>query len=210
MLNYPRDDILITTARIALFFTLLFSYPVLLHPTRAAINRLLLYVYHLTVVRLEKKRSGSRDSEVKSVQDGEYSDSDDVDRGEKSSLLPKRPSTTSDTEVKVTPLSPYCLLIVLTATVLFQIPLPIWISETWLLFATTFLAASYIPNVRCKLPNNLDKNLLPFVSLPLVGGSRVELCGVYWRYTCSLYLPPGLLSAATMDEVQSSQTSTGN
>lgn len=112
MLNYPRDDILITTARIALFFTLLFSYPVLLHPTRAAINRLLLYVYHLTVARLQRKRSSSRDNEVRSVQDREYSDSEDIDRGEKSSLLSYTPSTTPDAEVKVTDspslsLSPY-------------------------------------------------------------------------------------------------------
>lgn len=117
MLNYPRDDILITTARIALFFTLLFSYPVLLHPTRAAINRLLLYVYHLTVARLQRKRSSSRDNEVRSVQDREYSDSEDIDRGEKSSLLSKTPSTTPDAEVKVTdsPSLSLSLLSVLTA-----------------------------------------------------------------------------------------------
>lgn len=182
MLNYPRDDILITTARIALFFTLLFSYPVLLHPTRAAINRLLLYVYQLTVATLEKRRSGSRDNEVKSVQDREYSDSEDADKGEKSSLLSKTSSTTSDAEVKVPPpsLSPYRLYLLLS--VLFQIPMPIWISETWLLFATTFLAASYIPNVRWKLPNNLDKNLLPSncFSKILSSSCRWGLCGTLW------------------------------
>ena len=40
MTNYPSSDHLVTAARVALFFTLLFSYPVLLHPTRSAINRL--------------------------------------------------------------------------------------------------------------------------------------------------------------------------
>ena len=42
MLNYPKNDVLVTTARAALFLMLLFSYPVLLHPTRGALNRCLL------------------------------------------------------------------------------------------------------------------------------------------------------------------------
>lgn len=153
MLNYPRDDILVTTARIALFFTLLFSYPVLLHPTRAAINRLLLYVYSLTVATWERRRSASRGNGVKSLQERESSDSEE--EGEKSPLFSKTPSTTSEAEVKVTLSLSLSLLAILTAVCHVQIPLPIWISETWLLFATTFLAASYIPNVRQKLPLQL-------------------------------------------------------
>ena len=39
LLNYPKDDIVITTARVAILITLLLSYPVLLYPTRASINR---------------------------------------------------------------------------------------------------------------------------------------------------------------------------
>ena len=40
LLNFSNSDALVTAARVALFFALLFSYPVLIHPTRAAINRL--------------------------------------------------------------------------------------------------------------------------------------------------------------------------
>lgn len=36
-----------TAARVALFFTLLFSYPVLLHPTRSAINRLSFFLLEI-------------------------------------------------------------------------------------------------------------------------------------------------------------------
>lgn len=54
---------------------------------------------------------------MRSVQDREYSDSEDIDRGEKSSLLSKTPSTTPDAEVKVTdsPSLSLSLLSVLTA-----------------------------------------------------------------------------------------------
>ena len=44
MVNYDKSP-LVTAARLALFFTLLFSYPILLHPTRAAFNNFILYVY---------------------------------------------------------------------------------------------------------------------------------------------------------------------
>ena len=47
MTNYPSKEILVTTARIALFLTLLFSYPVLFHPTRAVLNELCAYFYEL-------------------------------------------------------------------------------------------------------------------------------------------------------------------
>lgn len=47
MLNYPANSSLITAARVALFFALLFSYPILLHPTRAALNNFILYVVEL-------------------------------------------------------------------------------------------------------------------------------------------------------------------
>ena len=47
MTNFPNNDPLITVARIALFFTLLFSYPVLFHPARSAINAFIAYVIDL-------------------------------------------------------------------------------------------------------------------------------------------------------------------
>jgi len=46
MLNYPHNDILVTTARVALFFTLVLNYPVLLHPMRGSFNRLLFFLYN--------------------------------------------------------------------------------------------------------------------------------------------------------------------
>jgi len=39
MVNYPKDDPLMLAARVALFLMLVTSYPVLLHPTRDAINK---------------------------------------------------------------------------------------------------------------------------------------------------------------------------
>ena len=56
MLNYPRDDVFVTTARVALFFTLLFSYPVLLHPTREAINRLFSIIKEIVIERMTRTR----------------------------------------------------------------------------------------------------------------------------------------------------------
>ena len=46
MLNYPHNDILVTTARVALFLTLVLNYPVLLHPMRGSLNRLLFFLYN--------------------------------------------------------------------------------------------------------------------------------------------------------------------
>ena len=42
MKNYPDDDGLAIAGRLALFFTLIFSYPVLMNPCRDAINSLCL------------------------------------------------------------------------------------------------------------------------------------------------------------------------
>ena len=42
MKNYPADDGLAIAGRLALFFTLIFSYPVLMNPCRHAINNLCL------------------------------------------------------------------------------------------------------------------------------------------------------------------------
>ncbi len=39
MVNYSKQNELILAARVALFFMLITSYPVLLHPTRDSINR---------------------------------------------------------------------------------------------------------------------------------------------------------------------------
>lgn len=47
MTNFPSNGVLETTARSALFLTLLFSYPVLFHPTRAVINEIVHYVHQL-------------------------------------------------------------------------------------------------------------------------------------------------------------------
>ena len=63
MVGYSRNDILVTTARVALFFTLLFSYPVLFHPTRAAINRLLAFMYSLLVERMTRTQWNGKEEE---------------------------------------------------------------------------------------------------------------------------------------------------
>ena len=42
MKNYPDDDGFAIAGRVALFFTLIFSYPVLMNPCREAINSLCL------------------------------------------------------------------------------------------------------------------------------------------------------------------------
>ena len=42
MKNYPADDGLAVAARLALFFTLIFSYPVLMNPCRDSMNSLCL------------------------------------------------------------------------------------------------------------------------------------------------------------------------
>ena len=120
MLNYPRTDVLMTTARIALFFTLLFSYPVLLHPTRAAINRLVLYCYALGTGCYRsgcgRRRSGEGEGERERGGEGEdggkvnsekeeeaISEVEDVKNGvEKVPLLRKTNSTTTTDDVKVT------------------------------------------------------------------------------------------------------------
>ena len=99
MLNYSRDDILITTARVALFFTLLFSYPVLLHPTRAAINRLLVYMYNLSAASLaergRRRRRGKINDEYEEVEKKRESVEE-----EDEPLLPKAANITSDAKVE--------------------------------------------------------------------------------------------------------------
>ena len=97
MLNYSRDDILITTARVALFFTLLFSYPVLLHPTRAAINRLLVYMYNLSAASLagRGRRRGRVNDEYEEVEKKRESEEE-----EDEPLLPKAANISSDAKVE--------------------------------------------------------------------------------------------------------------
>ena len=51
-----------TAARVALFFALLFSYPVLFHPTRATINALIMFIVKLCTKRRGKK-SGTCNSD---------------------------------------------------------------------------------------------------------------------------------------------------
>ncbi len=83
MLNYPRDDILVTTARAALFFTLFFGYPVLLHPTRAAINRLVGFIYSIVIERLTRTQwngngnSDKLDEKEPLIKDVDYGDDPD-------------------------------------------------------------------------------------------------------------------------------------
>lgn len=60
MLNYSHNDVLVTTARVALFLHLVLNYPVLLHPTRSSLNLLLALLYN-TVKGCLTRRQGSRD-----------------------------------------------------------------------------------------------------------------------------------------------------
>ena len=67
MTNFPSDGILETVARIALFFTLLFSYPVLFHPTRSVINELCVYTYEICRHRSESLCIQSSDSDEETL-----------------------------------------------------------------------------------------------------------------------------------------------
>ena len=58
MLAFPSGDGLVTAARVALFFALIFSYPVLFHPTRATINALVVFVVQLCTKRIRAKKKG--------------------------------------------------------------------------------------------------------------------------------------------------------
>ena len=60
MLNYSHNDVLVTTARVALFLHLVLNYPVLLHPTRSSLNLLLALLYNSMKGCLTRRR-GSRD-----------------------------------------------------------------------------------------------------------------------------------------------------
>ena len=145
MLNYPRTDVLMTTARIALFFTLLCSYPVLLHPTRAAINRLIIYGYQIVLgwVRGSRGRVGS--GEVVNRKDWESEgEMGNGEMEEKKPLLKKTAKNSTDVKVYLSTHTHRYTKHRYTH----QIPLPVWISETWILFTITFICASYIPNVR--------------------------------------------------------------
>ena len=144
MLNYPRTDVLMTTARIALFFTLLCSYPVLLHPTRAAINRLIIYGYQIVLgwVRGSRGRVGSGEVVNRKDWEGE-GEMGNGETEEKKPLLKKTAKNSTDVKVSL-----YTHTDTQNTHTLIQIPLPVWISETWILFTITFICASYIPNVR--------------------------------------------------------------
>ena len=67
MTNFPSDGIFVTVARLSLFFTLLFSYPVLFHPTRGVVNEIILYVYELFKRRGEGLYIQSSDAEEESL-----------------------------------------------------------------------------------------------------------------------------------------------
>lgn len=63
MLNYPHNDVLVTTARVALFLHLVLNYPVLLHPTRSSINLLLALLYNTLQSCLARNRQYRAESE---------------------------------------------------------------------------------------------------------------------------------------------------
>ena len=63
MLNYPHNDVLVTTARVALFLHLVLNYPVLLHPTRSSINLLFALLYNTVQSCLARKRQYRAESE---------------------------------------------------------------------------------------------------------------------------------------------------
>ena len=63
MLNYPHNDVLVTTARVALFLHLVLNYPVLLHPTRSSINLLFALLYNTLQNCLTRKRQYRAESE---------------------------------------------------------------------------------------------------------------------------------------------------
>ena len=67
MTNFPSDGILVTVARLSLFFTLLFSFPVLFHPTRGVVNEMVLYLYELIKRRDEVLYIQSSDAEEESL-----------------------------------------------------------------------------------------------------------------------------------------------
>jgi amino acid permease len=122
MTNYPNDDPLVTAARILLFFTLLFSYPVLFHPTRAAINRLCNYC-----MELFQRRKGSTGVQESSV-------ADETDMLLSSGNVPVykwKIRRMASIESRLNAKPNFC----------------VWICETWILFGATFLPAAVVPNV---------------------------------------------------------------
>ena len=149
MLNYPRTDVLMTTARVALFFTLLCSYPVLLHPTRGAINRLVIYSYQLLTGSCRRKgRKGGKVAHTNELEKQAEAEEEARVKGEEKVPLLQQQKTKSSSDVKVDVcLSLFSNSLSLSLSLSLQIPLQIWISETWILFAFTFICASYIPNV---------------------------------------------------------------
>lgn len=98
MKNYPAEDGLAIAARLALFFTLIFSYPVLMNPCRDAINSLcLLFLRNCTRSRWFAVREEE-----------------------------EMPETTNELHMSKA----------------------MWLSETWILFAVTFVPASNVTDVR--------------------------------------------------------------
>ena len=71
MLSFPSNDGLMTAARAALFFALLFSYPVLLHPARSAINQLISFCLELYLKRT-KNRGGEGGGNLVNGSDSEH------------------------------------------------------------------------------------------------------------------------------------------
>ncbi|XP_019858892.1 PREDICTED: vacuolar amino acid transporter 7-like [Amphimedon queenslandica] len=120
MIGYPSTDGLVTALRIALFITLLFSYPILFHPTRLALNRLVSYCYELYSNR------GSSNN-LNCDQTDETTELL-ISSSLRSRLLKYR----KDNTVERKELKPNWL---------------VWTCETWVMFAVSFLAAAFIPNV---------------------------------------------------------------
>lgn len=84
ILSYPRDNHLILAARVALFFMLATSYPVLLHPTRASINSVIFLIKDVVAKKIRERNSSrsSVNSENITLLKNEDADSVVVNSGE--------------------------------------------------------------------------------------------------------------------------------
>ena len=222
-----------TTARVAIFFTLLCSYPVLLHPTRAAINRLVIYTFDIVTgcgkcgVRGEEGRGvrGEGVNTREGVKGGERweeeeeGEEEDVDVDEKVPLIQKKARAASD--VKVCVCVCVCVCYAVSSCMTPQIPLPVWISETWMLFAITFTCASFIPNVGSHTHTHTHTHAHTHTRMharththththTITGWSSMELCGVNRRDIGSLYLSSRLLSPFALHALQTAQERGGH
>ena len=69
----------------------------------------------------------------------------------------------------------------------------VWVCETWIIFGSTFLAASYIPNVSPPPP---PPPVFTVVWSP--GQLCMELCRINRRYYCAVHIPICCLPTVTL------------